>query len=321
MKRKIKILAYVHGYLPTLAAGAEVMLHQILLDLKSKGHDVRVVIPAPAGPSYDGIRIGRSSPKTDLAYARWADVIITHLNRTAPALELAKKSKKPIIHLVHNDYELDIWGVVDQSTAALAVANSEWVKKSIPSSIPSIVVHPPTLPEIYEVETSREAITMINLDPNYKRGHMLWQLAERLPNKQFIGVKGGWGISAVHDKELSNVTIIENSPNIQEVYKKTRILIMPSLYESWGRVATEAACSGIPVIASPTPGLSESLSYSGVFAECDNVDEWVKAIKFLDNKENYNKYSGLVKQRSKELAQKFHGQMIDFEKELIRIVK
>lgn len=318
--KKIKILAYVHGYFPKLAAGAEAMLHQILLDLKSKGHDVRVLIPKPTELMYDGIRIGKSSDRSDLAYAKWADVIITHLAHTGEALELAKKSKKPLIHLVHNDYQLSQWNVVDQSTAVLAVANSEWVRESVPNSIPSIVVHPPTLPKTYEVETSREVITMINLDPVYKRGHMFWQLAERFPNKQFVGVKGGWGHSAVHDKELSNVTIIENSPNIQEVYKKTRILIMPSLYESWGRVATEAACSGIPVIASPTPGLLESLSYSGVFAECDNVDEWAKAIEFLDNEENYNKHSSLVKQRSIELAEIFHQQMISFENELLRIV-
>ncbi|WP_329567679.1 Gp19/Gp15/Gp42 family protein [Streptomyces sp. NBC_01361] len=40
-------------------------------------------------------------------------------------------------------------------------------------------------------------------------------------------------------------------------------------------------CSGIPVIANPTPGLVESVSWAGTFADRANLDAWVSAIRSL----------------------------------------
>ncbi|WP_262928542.1 glycosyltransferase family 4 protein [Streptomyces sp. CBMA152] len=49
----------------------------------------------------------------------------------------------------------------------------------------------------------------------------------------------------------------------EHVYSRSRVILMPSLYESWGRVAVEAFASGIPVIAHTTPGLVESMGEAG----------------------------------------------------------
>jgi glycosyltransferase involved in cell wall biosynthesis len=95
---------------------------------------------------------------------------------------------------------------------------------------------------------------------------------------------------------------------------------MPSSYESWGRVAMEAACSGIPVIAAPTPGLKESLDYAGIFAKHDDVADWVEAIRFLDDPKNYERYSKLTKKRAREVAEKFEKQMETLELKLLAIL-
>ena len=319
-KRSLKILAYVHGYFPNLNAGAEAMLHQILMDLKEKGHEVKVLTKNPGASEYEGIPLAEAGSSKDRVLADWADVIFTHLNYTRFAVKIAQRSKKPIVHLVHNDWQLKENRIVDGSTASLAVANSEWIRATIKSTIPSLIVHPPTVPERYEVTTSREAITLVNLIED-KGGLMFWELARIFPDRKFIGVHGGYGFQQIYDKELPNVTIIDNTTDIQSVYKKTRIVIMPSTYESWGRVATEAACSGIPVIASPTPGLKESLGDSGIFARHHSVADWVEAIRFLDDPKNYKKYSELTKKRSIELANKFKVQMEALEKKLLDIVK
>lgn len=315
-KKSIKILAYVHGYFPNLNAGAEAMLHQILLDLKAKGHEVRVLVPHPGAEEYEGVPIEKAGTAQDRMHAQWADVIFTHLDLTRIAVKLAQRAKRPIIHLVHNHEQLRASRVMDTSAITFAVANSQWIKETIKRGIPSIVVFPPTIPERYTIESSREAIVLINMFEK-KGGHMFWQLARIFPEKKFIGVKGGYGKQIMHEKDLPNVTILENTTEIQEIYKKARIVIMPSSYESWGRVAMEAACSGIPVIASPMPGLKESLDYAGVFAEHDNVAEWVDAIRLLDDKETYDKYSKLTKQRSKEVAAEFAKQMQVFEQKLL----
>lgn len=82
----------------------------------------------------------------------------------------------------------------------------------------------------------------------------------------------------------------------------------------------EASCSGIPVIAAPTPGLKESLDYAGIFAEIDDLAGYVEAIRMLDDEKIYDKYSKLGKKRSKEVAAAFAEQMEDLEKRLIESV-
>lgn len=72
----------------------------------------------------------------------------------------------------------------------------------------------------------------------------------------------------------------------------TKILIMPSREESWGRVALEAMSSGIPVIANPTPGLREACGDAGLFADRDNISEWVRIIRELLSSPSYYKKVG-----------------------------
>jgi glycosyltransferase involved in cell wall biosynthesis len=85
------------------------------------------------------------------------------------------------------------------------------------------------------------------------------------------------------------------------VYSKTDILIMPSKYESWGRTATEAMASGIPVISTDTPGLRENVGESGIFCDRNNINEWVMAIRKLKGKKEYEEASAKAKKRALEL--------------------
>ena len=86
---------------------------------------------------------------------------------------------------------------------------------------------------------------------------------------------------------------------------------MPSLYESYGRTAVEALVSGIPVIASPTPGLKESLGDAGIFCDAEKPEQWVEAIKSLDDPERY-------KAQSRKCSDRFKAIEGEREKELKR---
>ena len=87
---------------------------------------------------------------------------------------------------------------------------------------------------------------------------------------------------------------------------------MPSEYESFGRTAIEAAASGIPTVAAPTPGLKESLGDAGIFCDLRNTDAWVKAIKdLMEDKDYYKERSQAAKKRAKELEGLFDEQMIE----------
>ena len=319
MNKSLKIVAYVHGYFPNHNAGAEAMLHQILYGLAEKGHECRVVTKNPGAVEYEGISIFDANVPDVRDNFEWADIIITHLDFTPRAVQMSQRYKKPLVHLVHNDKQL-AYNKINYRTADLAIANSNWIKKTIPFNIPSVILYPPTDPIRYKVETTREAITLINMN-EAKGGKIFWQLARIFPERKFIGVRGAYGEQVGYTENLSNVTLYDNSPDVLKIYGQSRIVLMPSSYESWGRVAIEACCSGIPVIASPTPGLKESLSYAGIFAEYNDVAGYVEAIKSLDDKVLYDKFSKAGIKRSKEVSDKYYDQLDIVEQEFYRITK
>lgn len=61
------------------------------------------------------------------------------------------------------------------------------------------------------------------------------------------------------------VQLAQHTANMASIYALTRVLLAPSLwYESWGRVATEAALNGIPSLVSTSGGLQEAMGGAGI---------------------------------------------------------
>jgi hypothetical protein len=66
------------------------------------------------------------------------------------------------------------------------------------------------------------------------------------------------------------------------VFRKTKVLLMPSEYESYGRVGIEAACAGIPTVAHPTLGLQEAFGpTAGIFIDRNDVAAWFNEVSRL----------------------------------------
>jgi glycosyltransferase involved in cell wall biosynthesis len=303
--RRLRITAVAHAYIPAQNAGAEVMLHNLLRPLAERGHDVRVLLTTPAPDEYlvDGVRVGAVGGGADLARAvADADVAITHLQSTPGVTMLGALNGTPVVHLLHNDFEpsrayLARWPV------ALAVFNSEWMERAYGHRGPSVVVRPPVLPSEYETHTAGDRVTLINL--YHRKGSALfWKLASAMPDVRFLGVTGGYGQQDVRD--LPNVEVLPHVPAGEmagRVYARTAILLMPSIYESWGRTGVEAMCSAIPVIAHPTPGLQESLGYAGRFVDRDDVAGWEYAIRQLQEISVRRQAGLFAARRAAELAE------------------
>jgi glycosyltransferase involved in cell wall biosynthesis len=65
--------------------------------------------------------------------------------------------------------------------------------------------------------------------------------------------------------ELSNVILTPNTPDMRPIYARAKVLLALSLWwESFGRVAAEAAMNGIPTIASSSGGLLEACGPWGI---------------------------------------------------------
>lgn len=294
----MRILFSGHLYLPHYNCGSETTIHAVLKYLQSKGHEVRVLLHGDKFKwyEYDGIEIMRFTGNLD--QVKWGHVLLTQLDYTKWSINMANIIRRPIIHFVHSDKDYEC---LRQNNNV--VYNSEWVKDKLNYNCNSMVMPPLLHKSFYELgifkKKESEFITLINLNEN-KGGHLFAEIAKRMPDKKFLGVKGTYGDQKI--PIYPNMTILENTLDIHSVYKQTKILLMPSEYESWGKTATEAMCYSIPVISTETQGLKENCAKAGIYIkDRNNIDEWVEAIEKLDNKKAYDSASKKSYERAVQL--------------------
>ena len=109
-----------------------------------------------------------------------------------------------------------------------------------------------------------EYVTLIN-PYNEKGFELAVKIAEQCKDIPFLFVES-WKLSDEHRAEieriiapLGNVKLENRTSDMKTVYGRTKILLAPSKWEeAWGRVASEAHCSGIPVVGSTRGGLPEA---------------------------------------------------------------
>ena len=300
------------------------MAHAMLKWLVANGHECHVLTTCQSNYELDGVKVFQDDFDNCNREWNWCDVGLTHLVRSGKAWNWHSITYKPIIYVVHNTFANRM---VEVKTDFALIYNTDWAKvdgKNKGYQHISTVLHPPVyFNDYHTVSKNRKFITLINCWPR-KGGNILYELAKMMPEYEFLGVKGGYGEQVI--KPLKNLRYVENTPDIKSIYAQTRILIMPSVYESYGRTAVEAMCSGIPVIATGTPGLKESLGDCGLFCpEVINEDEnfldpfpFAEHIKFLDNKDNYKDYSKRSLERAKELDKRNEEEMKALETWLMK---
>ena len=295
----MRILAHVHGYPPVHAAGAEYALHGLLTWLLGRGHEVQVYAPSRAqSGEFEGVRVTLSTDTAVLRdLYRWADLVITHLDLTRNAIALSRLLHKPLAHYVHNDRQL-AFHHAGRADAGLVIWNSQWIADQARWQGRQCVVWPPVWEETYRVKRPASAcqILLANLNRN-KGADTFWALARRLPARAFLGIRGAYEQQIVAADSPRNVTVEPNTGDMRAVYARTRIALMPSAYESWGRVAMEAAVNGIPVICHPTVGLQECLGDAGIYVDRADVDGYARAIAALDDPQAYQAASAAIRQR------------------------
>lgn len=324
----MNILWDIHLYPPIHNCGSEYYAHNINKYLVSKGHNVRVVLQQAKMHNvhvpYNIDRVDVFGPMGSTDQFMWADVILTHLDFTQHAIQVGDILNKPVVNVIHNSHPYEcIKGAMRNN---FCIYNSNWIQKKLNYQWPSVVFTPPIDYRYFDLgmfPRENEFITLINLDEN-KGGFILRRVAEALPDKKFLAVRGSYSEPHYFGQANNfppNVTVTPNTPNIKDVYAKTRILLMLSRYESWGMTATEAMCNGIPVICTPTEGLKENCADAGIYIPAreqpvrddnnvilkDDRDTYditylVKQIKKLDNEKKYYKViSDRCRERSREL--------------------
>jgi glycosyltransferase involved in cell wall biosynthesis len=222
----------------------------------------------------------------------WSDVVVGQLTARGFSLRLGARCRRPVAYFMHigNVDERALFGSPD-----LTVFASTTVQQQYPWITPSIVVRPP-VPEDEYLSTQGDAITLVTYS-EAKGARVFTELARRLPERQFLTIAAG----TERPPPAPNVTVLGPVEDMRAVYGRTRILLMPSVYESYGRVGLEAAASGIPTIAHPAAGIREALGDAAVFVDRDDVDAWAGAICRLDEPAEYARRSTLARVRFESL--------------------
>jgi glycosyltransferase involved in cell wall biosynthesis len=290
-------------YVPVRNTGAQITLHAMLTALAVAGEEVKVVATADAEVEpyrLDGLEVSTSNDHAEFVeLAAWADVVVAQLDALRPARVACAQAGVPLVHVVHTN---------DAKTRSLlrhpvemVVYVSEWLRRELRASAAArqhVVVPPPVDPDRYATERG-DHLTLINLSLA-KGVDIFYALASRLSHRRFLGVLGG------HEPQVvdapSGVTIVANAREVRErVYARTRVLLMPSRQESFGRVALEAAASGIPTIAAPVEGLREALGGCAAFVRTRDVDDWAEAVETMLDPIVYRSYSERALTRCTEL--------------------
>lgn len=314
MTRPLRIAARVHAMPPEHNAGAEHMLVGMLRPLLERGHDVQVWLSQHGEErepyAYRGIPVVPLASRLDFGKAvRRADAVVSHLESVPSTASLARGFGKPMIVVCHNTHRPSFRDMASGGTA-LAVYNSRWMEREAelffaeyPKGVHpggSLIVRPPVVAAEYATKPGN-SVTLVNCSEE-KGGKVLAALARRMPDQQFLAVKGAYGEQVLPD--LPNVEVLEHvrgEDMREQVYARTKVLLMPSSYESWGRVGVEAMASGIPVLAHPTPGLCESLSDAGVYVDRDDIDGYEATLRRLLTPSEYRLAVKRAKARSVEL--------------------
>ena len=321
----MNIVALTHGYPPLWNMGGEVSLHRSLAPLIGNKF---VLTKTNEEYEIDGVFVKKINARDVLdiytdskkiskqLIGLKANVVIGQNELSLVAASSAREIDAISIVNVHTPpkYGRNIRSGV--LTADYAVYNTrasakEWGEPE------AFVLHPPInqLPEIKNHKG--DAYTLLSSLVNKGVGVVL-ELAKRYPDKRFIIVRSP--AEPTHGlKDLEKIA--ETLPNVElkprvapdQVYKylqETRILLVPSMYETYGMSAIEAAQYGIPCIHVDTPHVREGIGEAAILIPPLDTEAAAKGIEEIEK--NYKEYSKKAKDRSNFIKERQKTEIKEF---------
>ena len=153
--------------------------------------------------------------------------------------------------------------VLRQTDAIVGVSQyvADYIRKwsGIPAvHVPISLLDPPPYPDVGRFEN--EFVMLVN--PCAVKGISIFlDLADRMPGVRFAAVPT-WGTNQADRTALArrpNVTLLDPVDNVDEILRRARVLLVPSLWaEARSRIVVEAMLRGVPAIASNVGGIPEA---------------------------------------------------------------
>ncbi len=179
--------------------------------------------------------------------------------------------------------------------ANLVVSNSRFLQHALfqRARLSTEVVTPFIDTEVLRATSTggtRDALTFVGLD-EWKGAAVALRLAEALPDRRYLFLDGPRASARVRARasRLRNVECLPWTQDMGRVFARTRLLLMPSLWEEpFGRLPVEAGACGVPTLASGRGGLREAVGDGGLVIDpVDDVSLWIKGIRQMDDPERY----------------------------------
>lgn len=301
----------MRAYVPNMTAGAEITCHVTNKQLLKDGFEVTVIVKHYVTDRQDGVKILKSqddlydaSAEAQDALQRASVICIQNLDYSI-GMDLARKYRKPVCFFIHaTSRGKEFFGYAG-SWPIHVVYNSWSMKADIAANYKNYVLKPYVDMAKFKPlaaaagSPNRFYVTLINLNES-KGGRFLTELAKAMPEVQFLGVEGGYG-EQIRDTTQRNITYMSKTDKIEEVYAKSRIVIMPSDLETWGRVAVEAMASGVPVIVNDVQGMREACQEGALVADRGDIGSWIRQIRRLRNDPMF--YSEQVRKAQQRIAE------------------
>jgi len=308
------LFATAQPALPEIAGGMQASVNELALRLSARGHKVTFFCGL-MGKGFTGFRarlilklLRRPAARDKvLGYPVWRawfpwenmdwvvrrvrpDIIVVFAGKPVRMALAARRTGVPVLMKFQNVEFTDHGGEFESLGAVACVANSQFTADRYRQTygVAPVVIHPLIDAVKYKTDTTRENVTLIN--PRALKGVDVAIAAAKLcPDIPFSFVEawsptsGERAALAAQLEGVKNVTLHPAATDMRKIYGKCKILLAPSLWEeAYGRVASEAQCSGIPVVASNRGGLPEAVGPGGVLLNPEgSAEEWAAAIQKL----------------------------------------
>ena len=301
------LTAFMHGYPPGWSMGGEVSTHRTLRVVPgatvftetTENYELDDVFVMPSsGLDVSHIMADAESVGTSVLFA--------HSTLSKNTIRAARRLKMPSILSVHAPprYAADLRRAWSSATVRLyntEAARQEWHDPK------GWLLHPPVgIPPMFDYDGPCDALTLTSSLLN-KGAVQTLALAKKWPHRRFIIVRSpahethGSADFEERAAELSNVEVWDrlHPDEMGRLWAETKILLVPSRYETYGLSAIEAAWQGIPSVHVDTVHVREGIGPAARLLKSQTVEELGMAV--LEVEQDYTRWAAMAHSRAHEL--------------------
>lgn len=311
------LAAFLHGYPPGWSMGGEVSTHRTLREVEGSLVFTKTETPY----TIDGVQVRPLSGEgyqdiIDMVDGTNTRALFAHSTMSANTVRAARKMGLPSILAVHAPprYAADLrraWG-----RATIRLYNTEQARMDWKDPR-GLLLHPPAGPPVVAGDGPRDAYTLSSSLLN-KGVLPTLDLAKSMPDQRFIIMESpahathGAEDFAERAAELPNVEVWPRlHPNeMGKLWAETRILLVPSRYETYGLSAIEAAAHGIPSVHVDTPHVREGIGDGAYLLKSTTAYSLDIAVRQVED--SYPKWAAKALVRALYLAEREQRELAAF---------